>query len=207
MTTPRDVDMLALRRVARYLIGKPRVVYRFEWQDEGPILAYVDTDFAGCLETRRSTSGGCLLHGSHLVKHWSTTQKTLALSSGEAELYGVVKGASEALGLQSLAADLGITAPVHVKTDSSAAVGICNRTGIGKVRHLATGQLWVQEKIRSGGIRLFKHPGTENPGDICTKHVPSDLLQRHLPTICTHIQDGRAPGAPEITEKRGTVKE
>ena len=140
MTNPRNVDMADLRRIARYLIGKPRVVYRYPWQEAGPILAYVDTDFAGCLETRRSTSGGCLLYGTHVVKHWSTTQKTLALSSGEAELYGVVKGASEALGLQSLAADLGIVAPVHVKTDSSAAVGICNRTGIGKVRHLATGQ-------------------------------------------------------------------
>ena len=118
----------------------------------------------------------------------------------------MVKGASEALGLQSLAADLGISAPVHVKTDSSAAVGICNRTGIGKVRHLATGQLWVQEKIRNGHIRLFKHPGADNPGDICTKHVPSELLRRHFPSIGTHAESGRAPGAPEITEKRGTVK-
>ena len=102
--------------------------------------------------------------GEHLLKHWSTTQKVLALSSGEAELYGVVKGASEALGLQSVASDLGISVNLHVKTDSSAAVGICNRAGIGKVRHLATGQLWVQERIRSGAFRLYKLPGAENPG-------------------------------------------
>ena len=79
------------------------------------------------------------------------------MSSGEAELYGVVKGASEALGMQSIAADLGIDATVHVRTDSSAAVGICARTGIGRVRHLATGQLWVQERIRNHAFKLFKH--------------------------------------------------
>ena len=205
MTDPRDIDWGALRRIARYLRGKPRLVYKFRWQSAGVLTAYVDTDFAGCLVTRRSTSGGALLYGSHLVKHWSTTQKTTALSSGEAELYGVVKGASEALGLQSIAEDMGIKAEVHIRTDSSAAIGICNRTGIGKVRHLATGQLWVQERIRNHAFRLFKHPGAENPGDICTKHVPSELLKTHLPTTSVEYEDGRAACAPEITEKRGTM--
>ena len=146
-----------------------------------------------------------MLYGTHLIKHWSSTQKTLALSSGEAELYGVVKGASEALGLQSLASDMGIDAPVQIKTDSSAAIGICTRTGIGRVRHLATGQLWVQEKIRNRSMRLFKHPGADNPGDICTKHVPSELLNRHLPSIGNKYEMGRADCAPDITEKRGTT--
>ena len=46
--------------------------------------------------------------------------------------------------------------------DSSAAIGICKRTGIGKVRHLATGQLWVQERLRAGAFQLFKVLGQEN---------------------------------------------
>ena len=143
------------------------------------------------------------MYGSHLVKHWATTQKTLALSSGEAELQGIVKGASEALGLQSLAEDLGAKIVVHIRTDLSAAIGICNRTGIGKVRHLATGQLWVQDKIRNKVIRLFKHPGTENPGDICTKHVTNETIQKHLPQVQINYQEGRASCAPTLTEKRG----
>ena len=117
----------------------------------------------------------------------------------------MVKGASEAMGLQSIGTDLGIESPIQIMTDSSAAVGICNRTGIGKVRHLATGQLWVQEKLRTRAFRLFKHPGTDNPGDICTKHVPSDLLVKHLPTLGISHEASRAQCAPEITEKRGTA--
>ena len=63
--------------------------------------------------------------GSHLIKSWSSTQPSISLSSGQAGYYGVVKAAGIALGLQSLMADMGMTARVRVWTDSSAAVGIC----------------------------------------------------------------------------------
>ena len=54
--------------------------------------------------------GGCAFRGNHLIKHWSTNQKVVTLSSGETELTGIVKGATEALGLKSLSADLGLDA-------------------------------------------------------------------------------------------------
>ena len=78
------------------------------------------------------------------MKHWTVTQESITLSSGEAELGGVVKGASEGLGLRSLARDLGLDFSLELHTDSSAALGICRRTRIGWVRHLAVAQLWVQ---------------------------------------------------------------
>ena len=77
--------------------------------------------------------------GGHVVKHWSTTQKVIALSSGEAGLSGVFQGACEGLGIQSLLIDLGVERELGLKADSSAAIGICRRLGLGKVRHLATG--------------------------------------------------------------------
>jgi hypothetical protein len=180
MSAPTVADAAALRRVARYLVDEPRLVYAFAWQHHGSLRVFVDTDFAGCLRTRKSTSGGCAMLGSHLVKHWSTTQKVVTLSSGEAELAGIVKGSAEALGLQSLAKDLGFEVQVRVYADSSAAIGICKRSGIGRVRHLAVGQLWVQEKVRSGEITLCKVLGTENPADILTKHVPRDTADQLL---------------------------
>ena len=109
--------------------------------------------------------------GGHLVKHWSSTQKTLALSSGEAELSGILKGACEGLGVQSIWADLGGTCGLNLKADSSAAIGICRRQGLGKVRHLTVGQLWVQQRLRACDFRLFKYPGVQNQGDQLTKHV------------------------------------
>ena len=52
MVNPRTIDWQALRRIARYLKGRPRVAYRFEWQAAGPNAAFVDSDFAGCLDIR-----------------------------------------------------------------------------------------------------------------------------------------------------------
>ena len=139
------------------------------------------------------------MFGKHLIKHWSSTQKVVTLSSGEAELYGVVKGATEALGLRSLAQDLGIgTLEIHLHADSSAAIGICRRSGIGKVRHLATGLLWVQERIRSKDLHLYKVLGTDNPADLLTKHLPRDAVDKHIAAFQTTRQGGRAESAPQL---------
>eukprot|EP00969_Alexandrium_andersonii_P166260 7346263-Alexandrium_andersonii.AAC.1 len=68
----------------RYLIVRPRCVDHFPWQGDGaPFRAYADTDFAGRLRIRRPTCGGVCVRGLHAIKHWSTTQKTVASSSGE----------------------------------------------------------------------------------------------------------------------------
>ena len=200
MTNPTSGNWLALIRVARYLMGAPRLVYDFRWQQSGKLLAYSDTDFAGCRLTRKSTSGGCLFLGNHLVKHWSTTQKVISLSSGEAELAGIVKGAAEAIGARSLAADLGLELSINLFSDASAAIGICRRTGIGRVRHLAVGQLWVQEKVRSGDIRLFKVAGSENPADLLTKALPRPAMDLHENYMGLTREEGRAASTPHISE-------
>ena len=84
----------------------------------------VDTDFAGCPTTRKSTSGGIVKFGEHCIKAWSSNQAVIALSSGEAEMVGVTKGATATLGIKSLLADFGVKCPARVWTDSSAAVGM-----------------------------------------------------------------------------------
>ena len=122
MAKPTDLAMAALKRLDRYLKGRPRMLFRMPFQECDTIDVYSDTDWAGCLRTRKSTSGGCVMLGGHALKHWSSTQATVTLSSGEAEFNGLVKGAGIALGQQALLADLGISVPVRLWTDSSAAM-------------------------------------------------------------------------------------
>eukprot|EP00969_Alexandrium_andersonii_P196165 8666716-Alexandrium_andersonii.AAC.1 len=62
------------------------------------------------------------------------------------------------MGVASIALELGFPAGLRVYADSSAAIGICRRAGIGRVRHLAVGQLWVQERVRAGDFELIKWP-------------------------------------------------
>ena len=199
MSNPNVLDWQRLVRLARYLKGAPRFKIIYEYQaDFGFVAAVSDTDWAGCRRTRRSTSGGVLRHGSHVLRTWSKTQVVVALSSGEAELAGVVKGAGEALGIQSVARDLGLEVAVRLHADSSAAIGICSRSGIGRIRHLAVGQLWVQEKIRDKTISLHKCAGEHNPGDLFTKHLDRAKIEHHLSLICARSEPGRVVSAPKL---------
>jgi hypothetical protein len=63
--------------------------------------------------------------GTHCIKTWSKTQDTIALSSGEAEYYGIVRGASQGIGVRNMLKDLGINMKIKIKTDASAAKGNC----------------------------------------------------------------------------------
>ena len=135
--TTRDAD--ALKRLSRYLLGRPRLILHFEWQVKPALLeVFSDSDWAGCIRTRKSTTGGALMRGSHVLKTWSGTQATIALSSAEAELIAAVRGAAEGLAVRSLVRDFGQDCGLRIHVDSSAAIGICKRTGVGKIRHLDT---------------------------------------------------------------------
>ena len=92
-----------MKRVLRYLKGTPSAALVYPWQ-EGVrnVTAFSDSDWAGCVKTRRSTSGGVLMNGLHTVAHWSSTQATVALSVAEAELDAMTKASVEVIGLQSL---------------------------------------------------------------------------------------------------------
>ena len=91
MARPTRRGQKRLKRLARYLAKVPRVFWKFGWQRrQNHIKVYTDSDWAGCRKTRRSTSGGIIMIGDHLIKCWSRTQKTVTLSSGEAELLSLI---------------------------------------------------------------------------------------------------------------------
>ena len=109
----------------------------FEWQSSVSVVDVdADANWAGCRDARKSTSGGCIMYGNGCVRTWSKTQATIATSSAESELLASVKGAAESVGIVSLGADLGLTLKVRLHMDAAAALGILERRGVGKVRHL-----------------------------------------------------------------------
>ena len=136
MSNPREGDEHVVKRIIRYLNGKPRVAIRYEFQED-PITLTVfnDSDWAGDRITRRSTSGGCLMRGGHLIKCWAKGQHVIALSSGEAELYSSVKIGSEAIGLKSMMMDLGYNVGITIHIDATAAIGMLMKEGLSGVRH------------------------------------------------------------------------
>ena len=94
--------------------------------------------------------GRCAIHT------YSKGQAVIALSSGEAEYYGLVSGVSQVLGAISLAKDWGMCMRGHVWMDSTVGIAIGSRRGLGKVKHIDTVFLWVQEVMNAGRITVGK---------------------------------------------------
>eukprot|EP00400_MALV-I_sp_L67-5_P001107 gene1107-biopygen217 len=164
----------------------------------GRITVWTDSNWAGCARTRRSTSGGALFHGSHLIKAWSHTQGHVALSSGEAEYYALAKGVAQALGTTHMMVEWGAPAGrIKAYTDATAAKGIASRRGVGKVRHICVTDLWLQEQVQRGSVDIIKVASCNNIADAMTKHVPSDGLIRMLTATGARFLHGRHPLAPE----------
>ena len=90
--------------MARYLVGQKRVVRRhWEIQSCKVVLVYTDATWACDRRTRGSTSDGRIMMGAHWAKAWSKTQRLIALSTVESELYAAVGASVEGLGVQSVA--------------------------------------------------------------------------------------------------------
>ena len=145
--------------------------------------------------------------GKHLIKSWSSTQTSISLSSGEAEFYGVVKASGISLGYQALLRDIGLPLPIRVWTDSTATIGICGRQGLGKLRHVDTQCLWIQQRVRDKTVKLLKVRGDENPADLFTKHLTSrDKIHELLGKFGCRYRDGRSVTAPTLRVGAGTSK-
>ncbi len=114
--------------------------------------------------------------GSHPIKSWASTQGVIALSSGEAEYYSIVKGGSSSLGIRSILKDMGVDVKIKVKIDASAAKGIASRRGVGENRHIEVSQLWIQDKVAQGEIEPTKVSTSETLADALTKYVGSDEM-------------------------------
>ena len=149
MAKPVESDWKKLVRLARYLRGSPRLVWTYGWQEAADGLApsgYSDSDWAGDRTTGKSTSGGLVMRGSHLIKSWSRTHDSITLSSAEAELVALAKLAMEVLGVRSMCEEWELSrgsVPSSLYADASAALSIAKRQGAGKMRHINVKGLWL----------------------------------------------------------------
>ena len=131
MSAPRKGEEARLKRVLRYLRGRPTTTYEYAWQEAPTHLdGFTDSDWADCRRTRRSTSEGVVMHGGHLVQHYSKTQAGVALSSAEAELNAALKMGCELLGIAEFLKEMKLDLKVRMIGDSSAAKGILSRRGV-----------------------------------------------------------------------------
>ena len=129
----------------------------------------------------------------------------LALSSGESELYAVVTASCEGFGVQAYGVDLGASLHGNVYTDSSAALGILQRTGLGRMTHLHAQALWVQETNNRGRLTYKKVKREHNPSNLQTKYLARTLINRHCEFLGLRFASGRADTAPTLNSMEGNT--
>ena len=89
---------------------------------------------------------------------------------------------------------------IGVYTEASAAIGIAQRRGSGKVRHIDVGMLWIQQNQRAGEVDIQKVETKRNPADVFTKHVPAEVVWRHLGSMGFEDRQGKAELAVEVAK-------
>ena len=103
---------MKIKRLVRFLKGAGETKFLYAWQNEDEacdITVLVDSDWAGRTETRKSTSGGVLKVGKHVICTWSTVQPTVTTSSGEAELIAMYDSATRGLRMQTVMSGMGLS--------------------------------------------------------------------------------------------------
>ena len=197
MSAPKTSSWEKLKRLCRYIKGRPMYVIKFRYQaNVHAVNAICDSDWAKDPITRTSTSGGLIAIGDHVIKSWSTTQSVVAMSTGEADCYALTKCAAMALGAQSLLADLGVHLSVRVTTDATTGKAIASRRGLGKVRHIETHELWMQDVVDRKRIELHKIKSSFNPADIFTKYLSREEMDIIVDRLDHAYEAGRSDVAP-----------
>ena len=106
-----------------------------------------------------------------------------------------------------MAKDFGEELQAVVHTDSTAAMGIVHRQGVGRTRHIDVQFLWIQEKIRNKKFAVAKVDTKKNVADLMTKYLSADVMNTHMSSMDMHYKGGRSKSAPSLKAVSGAKAE
>ncbi|GJT80375.1 ribonuclease H-like domain-containing protein [Tanacetum coccineum] len=158
MHDPREPHLLALKRILRYVRGTLDHGLQLHASSMTQLVAYTDADWAGCLVTRRSTSGYCVFLGDNLLSWSAKRQVTLSRSSAEAEYRGVANVVAETAWIRNLLRELHtplFTATLVYCDNVSAIYLSTNHVQHQRTKHIEIDIHFVRDYVASGILRIF----------------------------------------------------
>lgn len=195
VSQPMDIHFQAATRVLKYLKGSPSKGILFPANSTLKITGFADSDWAGCLDTRRSITGYCVFVGSSLVAWKSKKQSTVSKSSSEAEYRALAALTCELQWLSYLLHDLHLpsTEPYTIYCDNKSAVYLAHNPSFHeRTKHIEIDCHIIREKIQLGLIHLLPISSAAQLADVFTKPLPPNpfhesitklgLLDIHSPT-------------------------
>ena len=113
-------------------------------------------------------------------------------------MYALIKCTSEVFGIKSAMQDWGFQSQAVIKSDASAALGIVQRQGLGKVRHIDCSYLYIQQVCAERLLAFSKVPGAKNTADICTKGLPWEKIAEFVANVGGRFAKGRSDIASKL---------
>ena len=169
---PNEANMRAVKRILRYLKGTIQFGIRYTSQSPLKIVAFCDADWAGCKDTRRSTTGYCVYIGANCVSWASKKQPTVSRSSAEAEYRAMASTVAEITWLTYLFMDIGLflLQPPRILCDNQSALHMSkNPVFHARSKHIELDYHFVREKVTAGQLSTHYVPSFKQIADVFTK--------------------------------------
>nr|KYP64654.1 Retrovirus-related Pol polyprotein from transposon TNT 1-94 [Cajanus cajan] len=149
------------------------------------VIGYVDADFAGCLDTRKSLTGYVFTMFSSAVTWKANLQSVVSLSTTEVEYIALTEGAKEGAWLKRLIGDPGINqSRVTINCDSQSAIHLANHhTYHERTKHINVRYHFIRDMIETRKIQVLKIATEDNPVDMLTKSLPRAKFKHCLDLI------------------------
>lgn len=208
MHAPRDVHWNLVKRILRYLRGTITHGITISATPSTTLKVYSDADWAGCPDTRRSTSGYCVFLGESLVSWSSKRQTTVSRSSAEAEYRAVAHAAAECCWLRNLLREL------HVVVDKATVIYCDNVSAVylsenpvhhRRTKHVELDIHFVREKVALGQFKVLHIPTRYQFADIMTKGLPTPLFNEFRDSLCIRSHEATTAGGCQQPILQGSV--
>ena len=181
MQKPGKDHWVAVKRALRYVQGTLDFGLKFESSDSFVLHGFADADWAGCAESRRSTSGYVFKIGNATVSWSSKKQAVVALSSTEAEYISLCRATQESVWLRNLLRDVGFKQlePTCIREDNQGAMCLArNPKDHPRTKHIDIKYHYTREKIEQKVIRLEYVPTSEMLADTLTKGLSKPKFEK-----------------------------
>ena len=203
MSNPNSVHWTGVKRILRYLRGTANYGLIYDGKTEVELVGYSDADWAGDVNTRRSTSGYAFQLGNATITWSSRRQQTVARSSTEAEYVALSAATQECIWLRRLVESLGIKIdlPTTIFEDNQGAIDIAkNPKHHGRTKHIDVSHHFIRERIASKEISVLYLQTGDMTADILTKGVTAVKFKKFRD--CLGVMDVGRFESSKINEKK-----